>query len=996
MEGEETEKNRKELERKVLEKVGHVISSVDDAKHVDQIILALYSLAVRLFPINPRSISGSLDEKYRDELFAVDVPSEDERTEWWNVFYRGSSFSAFSRVLLYDVSSSWLSCFTASARKHVYDVFFINGCAAEIVQVLVPCLQLSGSGDHNSVAVCSNAERLLVLCLLDNDMVLQMARDFSGFHQFENLSREQLKQAISRASQLITSIPDKARRRAPTSLSPHLFFKQLTTQLLHGVEEWDLMLVDKLAVANDSYMDGAILFIGEAFARISRRGSSDVLLSEVVPRILGHVRSVLSSTSDQAISEIFESKPGSSFWLKIMEAVNDSHSVERIAEELLHQLAVQNVNDVEGYWVLWILFGRIYNCQASVRFAFVEKFLLWKVFPTCCLRWIIHFAVLECAPDSSSLKSCNARSISDTVHRLVVSWSRKEFVQSSPIEQQAYSDITAALGLCLEKMSKKDLDATKDGLHSILQGISCRLESPVYLIRKMASTIAFVFSKIIDPENPLYLDDSFQEETIDWDFGLATSRKVSACNDEKTNEEIPRSGDNGFGKSSKVKKKESEFNLIDPDEVIDPATLNDEANCDEDESDNASEDSSDSSLQPYDLTDDDADLKRNFTQLVDVVAALRKSDDAEGVEKALDVAEKLIRASPDELKYIAGDLAKVVVQVRCSDSTIEGEEESAEEKRQKALVALVVTCPLESLDSLNKLLYSPNVDVSQRIMILAAMIDAAQELSSVRILKSEHHRQMPLISSTGGQPWFMPRNFGSPWKEVSTGPPLKWSYSYEREIPTKAGNKISKGKTRRWGVRSGTQMEELSQNIFPQYAAAFMLPAMQGYDKKRHGVDLLGRDFVVLGKLIYTLGVCMKCSAMHPEASVLASPLLDMLRSREISQHAEAYVRRSVLFAASCVLLALHPSYVASAVVEGNSEISQGLEWVRAFALRVAESDTDNDCHTLAMTCLQLHAEMALQASRALESSEDTPTAKSISLFPNLSKGSIKIPYLNM
>jgi telomere length regulation protein len=64
-----------------------------------------------------------------------------------------------------------------------------------------------------------------------------------------------------------------------------------------------------------------------------------------------------------------------------------------------------------------------------------------------------------------------------------------------------------------------------------------------------------------------------------------------------------------------------------------------------------------------------------------------------------------------------------------------------------------------------------------------------------------------------------------------------------------------------------------------------MLPAMEGYDKKRHGVDLLGRDFIVLGKLIYMLGVCMKSAAMHPEASVLAPSLLDMLKSRYWSRH---------------------------------------------------------------------------------------------------------------
>ncbi|KAL0415778.1 UNVERIFIED_CONTAM: Telomere length regulation protein TEL2 [Sesamum latifolium] len=280
------------------------------------------------------------------------------------------------------------------------------------------------------------------------------------------------------------------------------------------------------------------------------------------------------------------------------------------------------------------------------------------------------------------------------------------------------------------------------------------------------------------------------------------------------------------------------------------------------------------------------------------------------------------------------------------------------------------------------------------------MIDAAQELASARILKSEH-RPKALILSASDQPWFMPRNIGppgaGPWKEISsTGTPLNWSYSYERELPSKAGQ-IKRGKTRRWSLRTAIQDNQMewSQNSFPQYAAAFMLPAMQGYDKKRHGVDLLGRDFIVLGKLIYMLGVCIKCAAMHPEASVLASPLLDMLRSREISHHAEAYVRRSVLFAASCVLLALHPSYVATAVVEGNIEISEGLEWVRIWALQVAESDTDRECQTLAMACLQLHAEMALQASRALESSNDTSTAKSISLSPSVSKRSIKIPYLD-
>ncbi|PSS07705.1 Telomere length regulation protein [Actinidia chinensis var. chinensis] len=346
-----------------------------------------------------------------------------------------------------------------------------------------------------------------------------------------------------------------------------------------------------------------------------------------------------------------------------------------------------------------------------------------------------------------------------------------------------------------------------------------RLESPAHLVRRMASCIALVLSKIINPENPLYLDDSCCGETIDWEFGLATSEKgmltTSECSDKGINKvktsttsllekEFNNIADNGVGNNDKTRKKSlSEFKLVDPDEIIDPATLNNELVSGEEEDDDASENSEtlrDSSSQPYDLSDDDTDLKRKFSQLVDVIGALRKSDDADGAERALDVAEKLVRASPDELRYVTGDLVRTLVQVRCSDSTIEGEEESAEEKRQKALVALIVTSPFESLDTLNKLLYSPNLDVSQRIMILDIMTDAAQELADSKIMKPKHQPRNLISTISETQPWFMPSSIrpsgAGPWKEIlATETPLNWSYSYERELPPRS-SKIQKGKTR--------------------------------------------------------------------------------------------------------------------------------------------------------------------------------------------------------
>ncbi|BAT79317.1 hypothetical protein LR48_Vigan04g149600 [Vigna angularis] len=1008
---------KRELEHEVVSNVAGVISAIKNAKHVDQVICALHSIATILFPVDPSLRSDSIDESYRDQVFSVEVPTAEKRNGWWRAFYRGAAFPTLARFLLLDVASNWLGCFPFSAQKYVYDVFFVRGLVSEVLQILVPFLQLNTVDGLDVNAVLSNSERLLVLCLLENKGVVQLAREFGGSSKLRNVTDVHTKMDVSRVAQIVASIPDKARMNSSTSLSSHVFFKQVVVQLLSLAEEREMILLVNVEM-DEMDKNGAMFFVGEMFSRICRRGSTDLLSSELIPEVLRLVNGCLSSNNDSITKELLVSKPIMVFWSRIMESISDPYTTERISEVILQKLATQDANDVHAYWLLWLLFHRIFKLQASVRSMFVDKFLLWKVFPVSCLKWILQFAVHECPP-GSLLSEHNRPGLLNTVQRLMAVWSKKEFVQTAPIEQQAY--ISAALGLSLETMSKEELDGMKNGMHLILQGVSCRLESPNHLVRKMASCVALALSKIIDPKNPLYLDDSCSEETIDWEFGFTILKKgnlaASNCG-EKGIEETKTSTVSGpekdtnspsnKGKSTHVKgkKKLLKFNVLDPDEIIDPASLNhDSDENEEDVDDSGSENSyssSDSSLQPYDLEDDDSDLKRKFSQLAEVVAALRKSDDAEGVEMAIDVAEKLIRASPDELKHAARDLTRTLVQVRCSDIALEGAEESTEDKRQRALVALAVTCPFESLETLNKLLYSPNVDISQRIMILDVMTEAAQELAESKTMKPKHHTSSLISVVSDTRPWFLPSSTGTAgagsWKEISgAGSLLNWSNSYERDLPPKHNQvKNKKGKTRRWSLRSPAPQNQMeySHNKFPLYAAAFMLPAMEGYDKKRHGVDLLGRDFIVLGKLIYMLGVCMKSVAMHPEASVLAPLLLNMLRSREVCHHQEAYVRRAVLFAASCVLVSLHPTSISSALLDGNVEISTGLEWIRTWALDIAELDTDKECYTMAMTCLQLHAEMALQTSRALESARSSLKAGP-ALTSGTSNVTIKIPYLN-
>jgi len=229
-------------------------------------------------------------------------------------------------------------------------------------------------------------------------------------------------------------------------------------------------------------------------------------------------------------------------------------------------------------------------------------------------------------------------------------------------------------------MSKEELETTKDVLHSILQGVSCtirllyqfiyghdtmtpiyqfyvsefsflfvgRLESPIHLIRKMASSIALVFSKAVDPKNPLYLDDDCCE-TVDWEFGIIPqprkqvgARHVTAtCDDDS--ESLSCKKENGVtadkrekGAASKIVQDDTklkESTLVDPGKLINPVLISSEDLHDEgdDVESKASEGSDDASLQPYDLSDDDTDLQKKFSELSDIAAALRKPDDPDGV-----------------------------------------------------------------------------------------------------------------------------------------------------------------------------------------------------------------------------------------------------------------------------------------------------------------------------------------------------------------------------
>jgi telomere length regulation protein len=83
---------------------------------------------------------------------------------------------------------------------------------------------------------------------------------------------------------------------------------------------------------------------------------------------------------------------------------------------------------------------------------------------------------------------------------------------------------------------------------------------------------------------------------------------------------------------------------------------------------------------------------------------------------------------------------------------------------------------------------------------------------------------------------------------------------------------------------------------------------------------------------------------------------------------------------------------VASAVAGGDETIAKGLDWIREWALGIAENDVDSETSTMAIACIEMHSEMVLQAMRAIQSLPSKRQSQ-ISIHTESSQGPLIFPF---
>jgi len=224
--------------------------------------------------------------------------------------------------------------------------------------------------------------------------------------------------------------------------------------------------------------------------------------------------------------------------------------------------------------------------------------------------------------------------------------------------------------------------------------------------------------------------------------------------------------------------------------------------------------------------------------------------------------------------------------------------------------------------------------LTQRLDILEVLIDAARRISSL------------VVSKTQPPPPKL-----QPYTKVGLSPA-------QTEI-----NERTEEKTRRWGrgTTSSTNFTSTETNKKQHQLEQFLSFLGLIYDYIRRHVNnhyeftLFGPDGILLGKLLYSLGIFLECIGQTEDNRQSVHSLIELIYM--FRYHKQAHVRRSAIFATTRVFHALSSEVLLS------DEFSRDLMEIHDWLDSVTNDDPDEDCRALARTFLITLATVMKQQS---------------------------------
>lgn len=353
----------------------------------------------------------------------------------------------------------------------------------------------------------------------------------------------------------------------------------------------------------------------------------------------------------------------------------------------------------------------------------------------------------------------------------------------------------------------------------------------------------------------------------------------------------------------------------------------------------AGEESSDESLEPFDLTDDQIDLDSAHAPryLRDCIEALNYVNDGRGPAKqkpaeafntALRRLPKLIaragspqaRLAPGEdvpqyLRELWKPLIRTLLFLEDKYST-----KGFGAYRRDAIIALCAALPREASSYLIRAFYSDNVNTGSRYEILETLQATAEQLSN--------------DSEPSGLEKSLPIS-------VTNRPTVKSS----RLSPTQSNGP----KTRRWGVVKPQRVVARS-NLFAPVAASFFFPLLNGYDRAGASVHvaLLGDNEGLLCQFITTLAIFISCSRRGPSTARMVVAFVQLFFALRFNTNKR--VKFSLMFGLSRIQLLRKQGALRHVDTTLGQEMLEVVGWLRDIQAR----DGDVDCRENARKLLTI------------------------------------------
>ncbi|DBA73958.1 hypothetical protein WJX77_002142 [Trebouxia sp. C0004] len=650
----------------------------------------------------------------------------------------------------------------------------------------------------------------------------------------------------------------------------------------------------------------------------------------------------------------------------IVAAMQDPAALDMLLTALLQQThAVEDAND-SSLEMMQCIVQPVW-ARSTVRSLLSRKLVVQSMLPLPALILLVQLLdSMPADPAAAAVKKLNGSktALLEVTVMLAEVWSERDMCTKVSVKQQAY--VTCVLAMCIARTGKGCLERTQGLLPAVLQGISMRLDNPVDAVRRQGMRMGNTFSRALDPTKPLLFGDHplgiLQEELwhpsaarLSWQnplsgttSDLTSGRSSPSCSADSHKPQDQATTDHPGAEGTN---EEEAGNKKQRNGVAAAADWSSDHETD-----------SDDSLQPYDLSEDDddgLDSGDRPTQLRDLAAALRKAEEVDDKLRALRKLEGALLAAPDELKHYAGELSRALLHVRTpgwADDEASTPEDRPQVQRYRSIVALLVAVPQVVGASLTSELYSPHLDVHQRMLILETLATAAQQMADPRLR----------LGAGRGQTGSQSDRLGG------------LDASSSGRVAVEGSRQV--GRCRRWGVKSLEKQQQAAAtlapralpNAFPSVALPWAAALLKDCDVERHGVDLFKRDPLLLGCLLVTLGIFVECAGAAPIAAQLAACVLELVQSPGVRGHPQPYVRRSALLAAAQVAATLPPSRLAGAMSSSQAGsldliLVDQLQWLQSWTADVAVHDVDVQCQQLAAACQNLQGDLAARALQSLE-----------------------------